>query len=69
MYPAEKAKLLFQIAFLKRHDEADEADCVKREAENTMVCRKGEQLGVCEDDMLRTISLEKQHKYESGTLK
>ena len=52
MHPAEEAELLLVVAFLEGHDEAHEADCVQREADDTVICRKRQEVRVREHDML-----------------
>jgi hypothetical protein len=52
MNPAEEAKLLLKISFLKRHNKAHESNSIERKADNTMVGSEWQHLTVCENDML-----------------
>ena len=53
MNPAEKTKLLLEIALLQRHNEAHESDDVKGEADHTVVGCERSELSICKDYMLR----------------
>jgi hypothetical protein len=52
MDPTEQAKLLLQVTLLQRHDKADKANCIQSEAEYSVVSRKGQELSICEHDVL-----------------
>ena len=53
MDPAEQTELLLEVATLERQHEANKADQVQREADETVVRRERRQLGVGEYHMLR----------------
>lgn len=52
MNPAEETELLLQVAFLQGHDKAHKSNNVQREADNTVICGKGQEVGVCKDNVL-----------------
>ncbi len=55
MDPAEQPKLLLQVSTLQRQHEADKADEVQHEADETVVRRKWRQLRVGEYDVLKQV--------------
>lgn len=53
MDPAEQTELLLEVATLERQHEANKADQVQREADETVVRCEGRQLCIGEHDMLQ----------------
>ena len=52
MHPTEKSELLFEITLLQRRHKPDKSDGVKCEADNSVICCEGMELGIREYDML-----------------
>jgi hypothetical protein len=52
VHPTEKAKLLFEIAFLQRHHKANKSDRIQCEADDAVICGEGKQLCIREDNVL-----------------
>jgi len=52
MYPAKQSKLLFQVAFLERHNKSHESDVIESKADDTMICCEWKKLRVGKNNML-----------------